>query len=80
MTERNGLSGWLLEKKKKKPLKDSDKCVMPLVIPAHLGERCVCVAESIESEQKWKPSRLRGMLVFFCARLPACTFKKIACD
>lgn len=62
----------------KKPLKDSDKCVMPPVIPPHLGKGvclCMCVrvadgAESIRTvcEQKHGPGPVNqgSMLVFLC--------------
>lgn len=83
MTERNGLSGWLACKKQnKKPLKNSDKCVMPLVIGAHLGKGvrlCVRVADRAQSIPSEGRNQFHLVLLRRCAGAfvhdwPACTF------
>lgn len=62
MTERDGLSWWLVEKTF---LKDSDKCVMAPVIPPHLSEGVCLYVKAVESI--WSRSRNTGsMLVFLC--------------
>lgn len=74
--------GWCVKKKKKKPLKNSDKCVMPLVIGAHLGQGvhlCVRVADraqSIPSEERnqFHFVLLRRHAGAFVHDWPACTF------